>query len=298
MKRLKALSMFIAVFVSLAIPCVLFARDINPIVSSEWLDQSLSNPKLVMVDIRKVEEYKAGHVPGAINVFYNIWAPKKGELRNELPADDDLRDILSSNGIGIDSLITVVGKTDTMSDRFDSSRVAWTLLYAGVPNVAILDGGFNKWTAEGRKTSTDAVKPKEKSFKGKFNKAMFVNRDYLLSHLDKALIVDVREPDFYNGTKKLDFVSRMGHIKGAVNLPSSQLFTKDGTYKDKNAISDLLSKIIGNDMDREMILYCDTGKVATAYGFLLKEMFGYKNVKLYDGSSEEWTKDSNVPMEP
>jgi len=54
------------------------ARDIDPIVSTDWLQKNLKNQELVIVDLRKVEEYKAGHIPGAVNVFYGSWAIKKG----------------------------------------------------------------------------------------------------------------------------------------------------------------------------------------------------------------------------
>ena len=131
MRKLKMMTMLL-VLLALVLPLSVFARDIEPIVSTDWLEKNLSNPKLIVVDIRKPEEYKAGHISGAINVFYNSWAVKKGALDNQLPSDDDLKDLLSASGIQPDSLVVVAGLTETGPDRVNSTRVGWTLKYAGV----------------------------------------------------------------------------------------------------------------------------------------------------------------------
>ncbi len=286
------------VLLSLAFAITAMARETAPAVSVEWLEKNLTNPKVVVIDIRKVEDYKAGHIPGSINVFYNTWAPGKGDLKNELPADDDLKDILSANGIAADSLVVVAGKNDTPSDRFDMSRVAMTLVYAGVANASVLDGGFNKWAADGKKTETEVVKPKAKAYKGKFNKGLFIKKDEFSKKIGASVIVDVREPAFFTGEKKLDFVAREGHIKGAVNLPAgSQLFKQDGTYKDAADLKAYAAQVLGEDTAQEILLYCDTGKVATGWWLQLTQALGYTNVKVYDGSSQEWAADQSLPME-
>ncbi len=298
MIKKRALCSFILIFFALTIPFVLSARDVNPIVSTDWLEKNLSNPKVIAVDIRKVEDYKTGHIPNAVNVIYGSWAIMKGGLRNELPPTDDLLDVISSAGIGADSIVVVVGKTDTIPDRTDISRVAWTLKYAGIENVAILDGGYNKWIADKKAVSTDPVKPKLKSYQGKMNEGLFVKKDYVMNSIGKVTLVDVREPDFYQGNKKMDFVAKPGRIKGAVNLPTSQAFTKDGTFKSKEELAGLAAAAVGKDTSREIIIYCDTGKVCTTWAFIMTELLGYKNVKDYDGSTEEWMKDPNAPIEP
>jgi thiosulfate/3-mercaptopyruvate sulfurtransferase len=297
MRHLKLFTLMIVAF-SLLVPAAVMARGIEPVVSVEWLEKNLTTPNLVVVDIRKVEEYNAGHIPGAINIFYNILAPGKNNMRNELPADDDLRDVLSAAGITADSLVVFAGVNDTPSDRFSMTRAAMTFFYAGVPNVAVLDGGTTKWAADGKALSTDAVKPKPKDYKGKFNKGIFLNKDAFAGKVGTALVVDVREPAFFNGEKKLEFVARTGHIKGAVNLPAgSLLFSEAGTYKPMADLKALAVKVLGEDLGKEIVLYCDTGKVATGWWLPITQAFGYTDVKVYDGSSEEWSADPNLPME-
>ena len=105
--------------VLLFLPAVAFAAD--TIVSADWLQANLS--KVTIVDIRKVEDYNSGHVPGAINVFYGVWAIQKAGLLNELPADDDLRDILSAAAIEPATNVVVVGSTAILSEK--SNIPAW-----------------------------------------------------------------------------------------------------------------------------------------------------------------------------
>jgi thiosulfate/3-mercaptopyruvate sulfurtransferase len=287
--------MFIIV---LLLPLTAMARGIDPLVSTEWLQKNLNDPKIVIVDVRKVEDYKAGHIPGAVNVFYGSWAIKKGDLLNELPPIDDLADIIGSAGIDKNSLVVIVGKTEKVPDQFDMTRVAWTLEYVGVPNVAILNGGQNQWTKENKPLSQDMVKAKAKPFKAAITKNLFVDKAFVLDKIGKTTIVDTRGQAFYEGKEKLAFVPKLGRIKGAVNLPVGQLYAPEGLYKDKAALAALAKKAVGNDLNKELLLYCDTGKTATSWAFIMTEMLGYKDVKVYDGSSMEWLADPNAPTEP
>jgi|WetSurMetagenome_2_1015567.scaffolds.fasta_scaffold43415_2 thiosulfate/3-mercaptopyruvate sulfurtransferase len=297
MKRVLLATMFAVTFLgALMVPSLLHARDVAPIVSTDWLEKNVSNPKVKIVDIRKVEEYKEGHVANAVNVFYNTWAIKKKDLDNELPEDDDLADIIGSVGITTDSWVVIVGKADTATDQVNLTRVGWTLKYAGVENVAILDGAYNKWVADKKPVSMEAVKPQSADFKPKWNKQIVVTKDYVLSAIGKSGIIDTRMPDFYFGVSKLDFVARAGHIKSAVSLPSPWIFTKEGAFKGKDDLEAMAAGVIGMDKSKELVIYCDTGRLCSGWWWVLSEILSYKNVKAYDGSSQDWAKDASVPM--
>ncbi|HQP29852.1 MAG TPA: rhodanese-like domain-containing protein [Deltaproteobacteria bacterium] len=308
MKRLAVWkTLLVVLFISF--PSAVLAQGLSPILSTEELSKSLKDPTVIVIDIRKVEDYKAGHIPGAIGIFYNNWAPGSGGLQNEMPADDDLIDLLSDNGIQPGSRVVVYGTTGTGPDRVNVTRVAWALKYAGVQNVSVLSGGFEKWSIrEKRELSTEVAKPKSKDYKGTFNKGLLAGKDYVKSQIGKATIVDVREPAFFSGEQKLPFVAKAGRIKGALNLPTMQVFDKYPpgehmeqccwTYKDVAALKNMATGVVGNDLNKEIIVYCDSGRVASAWWFILSEVLGYKNVKNYDGSMEEWTKDEAAPIEP
>ena len=291
-KKMKLITGLLALL--MVVPAVALAAE--TVVSPAWLQSNLS--KVTVVDIRKVEDYNAGHIPGAINVFYGVWAIQKAGLLNELPADDDLRDILSAAGIEPSTNVVVAGSVDNIGERANITRVAWTLKYAGVVNVAILNGGLNAWVSASMPVSRETVKPKAKPYRGAFNKAILVNKAQAVAALGKAIVVDTREPDFFSGAKKLDFVARPGHLKGAVNLPSAQAFNADGTYKPMADIEAMAKKVVGDDKAKEIIVYCDSGRVASIWWYLLSQSMGYTNVKLYDGSAQDFAKDSSVPLEP
>lgn len=286
------------VLVLILLPAVVMAQIAGPIVSVSDLEKNLTNPKVVVVDVRKLEEYKTGHIPGAVNVAYGSWAIKKGDLLNELPPVADLVEVIGNAGIDKDSIVVIVGKTDKVPDQFDMSRVAWTLKYLGVPNVAILSGGQNQWVKENKPLSQDMVRVKAKPFKASITSKLYVNKAYVIDQLGTALIVDTRAPAFYEAKEKLPFVPKLGRIKGAVNLPVGQLYTPEGLYKDKEALAALAQKVVGSDLSKEIIVYCDTGKTCTAWALIMTDMLGYQNVKVYDGSTMEWLADPAAPSEP
>ena len=123
-------------------------------------------------------------------------------------------------------------------------------------------------------------------------------KDGVKAAIGKETIVDVREPDFYEGKKKLDFVERAGRIKSALNLPSMAAYNPNGTFKSKKELADMAAKFVGSDLNKNIIVYCDTGRLASVWAYLLKDVLGYKNVRMYDGSSEEWMADPTAPIEP
>jgi len=297
MKRIGLLKASWIVFSVMIFPLTVSGRDVPAVISSDWLEKNLHSPKLVILDVRKVEYYREGHVPGAVNIFYRAWSFKKAGLNAEIPDMDDLFDLVGSTGITPDAHVIIVGKPNTWQERVHMARVACTLQYAGVENVAILDGGHDKWARERKALSRETVHPKPAVFKGQINRSIFVDKDYIQKNLTKILLVDVREPAFYLGQKKADVAARAGRIPGAVNLPTSWMFSNGGTFKTKEKLAALASGVVGKDPDKEMITYCDTGTCCPTWYFILKEVLGYKRVYLYDGSIEEWTADPEAPIQ-
>lgn len=278
------------------VPAAAFARDIAPVVGTDWLEQNLARPALRVVDIRKVEEYKEGHVPGAVNVFYGTWAVKRNGLDNELPGEDDLADAIGNAGISPSSSVVVVGRVDSVTDQVNLTRVAWTLAYAGIENVAILDGGFAKWAAEKRPVSTERPAVKAATVDLAWRRQLHASKALLLERRGQAVLVDTRMPEFFFGLAKLPFVDTPGRVAGAVSLPSAWVFTKEGTFRPVDELRAMAEGVVGTDRSREIITYCDTGRLATGWWFVLSQVLGFADVKMYDGSSQEFAKDPSVPL--
>jgi thiosulfate/3-mercaptopyruvate sulfurtransferase len=295
MKKL-CLSSLLLLFLTLLLLSQVHAHDIDPIVSTEWLAANLNNPQVVAIDIRKIEDYREGHIPGAVSAYYGMWTTMEEGKHTELLQKDDLFDAIGDSGIAADSIVVIICKTYHCFYQVMAPRVLCTLQYAGLENVSILDGGHEKWVREKRPLSIEPVKAKKTIYKGKLNKELHVEKDYVVSRFGKATFVDVREPVLFSGIKKQEFIGKAGHIPGAVNLPAEAAYTKLGTFKKKEDLEILAVAAVGKDKSKEIITYCDAGKCCPTWAFILTHVLGYKNVKLYDGSFEEWVKDPSLPV--
>lgn len=280
----------------LALPAAAAALELPKVVSPEWLEKNAGDPALRIVDIRKPEEYKAGHVPGSVNVFYGSWAVTRNKLDNQLPEDEDLADLLKGAAIEPSTAVVIVNKVDAVPDQVNQTRVAWTLAYAGVNKVGILDGGFNKWAADKKPVSTDDVKVAPAKAEPKHRKGIQIAKDEVSKKLGKVVLLDTRTPDYFFGIVKVPMAAREGRLPASVNLPSAWLFTKEGGFRPVAELQAIAEGVVGKDKSAEIITYCDTGRLASGWWFVLSEVLGYQNVRLYDGSTQEWTADPSAPM--
>lgn len=281
---------------------------IDPIVSTDWLEGNLGVEDLVILDIRTPDQYAAGHIPGAINSHEANWYlfPPDSVLSMQLPAVEDLFTTIGNAGITADSLVVIVHAASgpiplVFYGLAVANRVADTLIYAGVKNVAILNGGYDKWVAEGKALDTVPVKPTPVTYTGKVDEEMFVSKDYVTRKMKRATILDGRDPEYYFGVDKEPFYTRPGHIPGATSLPAPYFWTLEGTYyvyRDTALLKEMASGAVGGQslFPKEIIVYCGVGGYASTLWFVLSEVAGYKNVKIFDGAAEEWTADAMAPV--
>ena len=290
------------------------SEEFSPIVSTDWLEDNLDDPDLVILDVRNPDEYGPGHIPGAVNSPEWMWyinPPFGPDLPwMELPAPEDLIATIGATGITGDSLVVIVSRAvdsllygPAVYALAGATRVAVTLIYAGVENVAILDGGHDKWVADGGAVSTDPFTPTPVTYEGEVNEAMFVTMDYVEERIGRiwsSKIVDGRDVDVYFGVTQEPWTLAAGHIPSATSLPIPWHWTFTdgiGTYKDAAVLGDMASGVVGNYFPpREIIAYCGVGGYASTLYFVLSEVLGYENVKIYDGSAQEWTADPEAPV--
>ena len=297
MEKIFSFKAVLMIFLIWILSTPVLAQDLPAIVSADWLEANLKNPRLIILDVRKVEDYRECHIPNAVNLYYGAWAYKKGELYTEVPDPDDLDDTIGSTGVGWDSWVVIVGKMNTLKEVYQNYRVACTLRYAGLDNVSLLDGGMNKWIRDKKPLSMDVVRAKEKLFKGKYKKDHFADKEYVQNRMGKIVLLDVREADIFTGKRKLDCITKLGHIPGAVNLSTSCAFNNDGTLKNKEVLTALVEAAVGKDRSTEIVTYCDVGQCCPVWKYLMKRVLGYKNVRIYDGAMQEWTLDPDAPVE-
>jgi len=274
-------------------------RSIEPIVSTEWLAARLGALDLVVIDIRFAEDYEAGHIPGAVSVPFGLvsaWSDS-GEFLMELPADEDLFKVIGDCGIGPDSTVVIVGRLEKPPGPpyplADAVRVAVTLMYAGISNVAVLAGAYPKWAREGREVTTEAPVTAPRPYFAATAPGMFVTTEYVKDRIGKAVLVDSRDPDQYFGVSIDPFVDMRGHIPTARSLPLIWVWEPDGTYRASDVIAGMAAGVIGEDKDQEVIAYCGVGGYASTWWFLLTQLLGYTDVKIYHGSMEAWAAGKN-----
>jgi thiosulfate/3-mercaptopyruvate sulfurtransferase len=293
--RMTKMRLFYSVaLVFLASPAI--SRDIPPFVSTDWLEQNLSSPGLLIIDVRSAAEYRKSHIPGSFNSSANAWAVDKNGLLRELPADRELLDLLGSLGIGEDSKVVAVGRGATDFDRADAIRVAWTILISGVRNVSVLDGGFSKWLKDKKAATGDPSIPTPGGYKKKINDAAVVSKNFVQSKIGKSVILDARTPEIYFGIETESWAQKPGHIESAINLPFPWIFTKEGILRTQSELGSMASAVVGSGKSKEYIVYCGVGSYAAAWSYIMTELLGYTDVKVYDGSMQEWIIDPAGPV--
>ena len=296
MKRSILSKLLAFLLLVLLLPATGLAREIAPIVSTDWLIANLKNPKLIILDIRRVEDYREGHIPGALSAFYGAWAYLKDGMYSSLPEKDDIDDTVGYFGIDFDNWIVVVGCMDTPRLSYQSARVACTLQYAGIKNVALLDGGINKWLSEKKPLSAKVEKRKAKNFTGKYSGEKFATKDYIKENLGKLILLDTREREFFTGEKKMDCVPKSGHIPGAFNMPTSCAFNDDKTFRTKEELAVIVEAAAGKDRSAAIVTYCDIGQCCPTWAYLMTQVLGYTNVRLYENAMQGWAQDADAPV--
>jgi thiosulfate/3-mercaptopyruvate sulfurtransferase len=317
---LVALSMMIAQAGSCFNGFMWCPRIVPAIVSTNWLNWNLNRINLIVLDVRSPDAYNAGHIPGAINVVESNWYINDPFTVPfdipwmEMPPDAELIALIGGAGIQYNSIVVVVGSTSglllpelplALYSTAGITRVAMTLLYGGVRNVAVLDGGYEKWVIDGKPTSTDPVTPTPVAYVGKIDKNMVVSLAYVDSKIGKSTIVDARDEVVYNCIVQEPWATQPGHIPTAKNLPTPSLWNihvdDQGnaayiTYKDFCTLNSMVSSKIGWNRFKEIIIYCGVGGYESTAHFVISEFLGYLNVKMYDGSAQEWTH-AGMPVE-
>jgi thiosulfate/3-mercaptopyruvate sulfurtransferase len=280
----------------LATSTVFAAGNVQPLVSTQWVADNMKSVKII--DVSK-KGYAKGHIPGAVQIKWGseVFAPETDHMVLGLA---EIERVMSKMGMTPDDHIVLY---DGDGKPHHVMRVYWTLKYWNFPKVSVMDGGIELWKKQNRPVTTDATKVKRVDVEVKYPpntkiRAMYSpDITYALAS-GKAVIVDSRPEDFYDGeVYSLGKWVRSGHITGAVNVPTLDSLNEDKTFK---SVADLKAMYAeeGVTGDKDIITYCDTGVLGAHSWFVLQELLGYKNVKLYDGSIREYGNMFDTPMEP
>jgi thiosulfate/3-mercaptopyruvate sulfurtransferase len=269
------------------------AKDSNPLlVTTAWLSEHLKDPNLVVITVGQKSVYDAGHIPGAPLVEMSAISVTSPGATLELPPVDKLKSAFEDLGVSSNSRVIICFLANYVSP---STRVYFTLDYLGLgAQTSMLDGGFDAWKGEGRAVSTEAPQVTRGSITPHPRPDLIVDAAWLSSNLNKPkiAIVDARTPEFYTGASA-GRMPRAGHIPSAVNVPFNTLADAANKFKDSPTLSKMLADA-GIKQGDKIVSYCHIGQQATVVYFVAK-ILGY-DARLYDGSFEDWSKRSELPV--
>lgn len=276
----------------------------NILISPSQLEKMTESLPTVIIDTRAPDIYAAGHIPGAINLhdIFTFLATSSKEGLEELR--DKFAEAFGAAGLSGQEVAVIY--EDSMNTGFGQSCRGYFLLeFLGYPKAAILHGGYQAWLAEDLPTSTEVKTPEAKTFPvDEAAASVMLTQEDMLAVLDKPDIVklDVRDVDEWVGSSSspygIDFCPRKGRIPGAVWLEWYRMM-KPGeevpVFKSKEELQAECATV-GINPESTVYLYCFKGARASNTFVALKEA-GVKDVRLYFGSWNEWSRDPALPIE-
>jgi len=260
------------------------------LVSTQWLEDNLGAPGLVVVESDEdVLLYDVSHIPGAVKIDWHT------DLNQPVVRDylqgPEFADLARRSGIKRDSTVVIYGD----ASNWWASYALWVFKLFGHPDVRLLDGGREKWIAEGRPVTNDApvVEPTEYPVIARDDVTDRAFRDEVLAHIGKPMI-DVRSPQEYNGERThmpnypQEGALRGGHIPGAHSVPWARAANEDKTFKTRAELEAIYQDEKGLNVGDDVVAYCRIGERSSHTWFVLKYLLGFTKVRNYDGSWTEW----------
>ena len=274
------------------------------LVEPDWLEARLDNRDLTVIDCSWYipeadkdarKEFESGHIPGARFFDLDAASDAASPYANMLPSAEQFAQVVGALGIGPDTRVVVYDSS------YVSARVWWMFRHFGHRQVAVLDGGMKRWSAEGHPLETGSPRVVEPaSFAAKpATEGVAGYRDVLAAIEDgSATVLDARTKERFTGELPSGYPGVAGgHMPGAINLSWGNLIPQRGdfTFLDPDRVAELMQQF-GVDPDKPVIATCGSGVTAAILYFQLARL-GRRDVSLYDGSWHEWGQRDDLPKE-
>ncbi len=271
------------------------------IVSPSWLAAHLNDQNLVLLHVGDKAEYQKEHIAGAQYIALQDVASHDmttGALMLELLPLAQLQEAFESRGISNSSRVIVYFGRNTITP---ATRILWTLAYLGLDDrVSLLDGGMPAWRASGQSfiaaLTAEVKTPARGKLAPQVHPEFFADAKWVTEHLHQPAVsvVDSRLAPDYAGAETARSTGRRGHIPGAGSLPIESLIDENTRLKDVSALKDLF-KDAGVKPGSQVVSYCYIGQRATLT-WLVARLLGY-DARMYDGSWDEWSKRTELPID-
>ncbi|MGY3450876.1 sulfurtransferase [Bradyrhizobium sp. USDA 4353] len=274
----------------------------DALVSSEWLAQHLADPGIKILDctwhhpstnLDGRTQYRGRHLPGSVHFDIDQVADKSNPLPHMLPTAEDFAHKIGLLGISNADRVIVY---DRHYGGSAAGRVWWMFRVFGHDNVALLDGGFGKWTKEKQPAEMTPVRPEPASFTTSFRPELVATSAQVQGALQSgAQLVDARGPGKFDGTQADVFsFKRQGHIPGAINLPWADLVDPDtGVLLPPDALVARFAAA-GVDLAKPIVTTCASGIISCMLALALYRL-GVPTVAVHDGAWAEWSQLDDTP---
>jgi thiosulfate/3-mercaptopyruvate sulfurtransferase len=267
----------------------------QPLVTTAWLADNLDHVRIADATLLDgtlgrdaVAEYGAAHIPGAVFLDLANLRDTASSLPNMLPDAKTAAAHLSRLGLGDGARIVLYDDSPWRT----AARAWWLLKSFGIGDVAILDGGLDKWRAEGRELVSGTKQAAPLPATPDFNPARLRTLGQMQANVASGgeQVLDARSPARFSGTEDDPHGAAPGHIPNSHNLHYARLFNPDGTYKQGDA---LRAEFAGIDLDAPIVATCGSGVTGATIAFAL-HLLG-REAALYDGSWSEWGGHPDTP---
>ena len=288
----------LTVIAGLMITGIANATSIGPIIGSFELIDLLEAEHATVLEIRSDKKaYLDQHIPGSVHIPY---AEFRGPDNNpgKVPDVTQLANVLGARGIDTNKTVVIVHDGVTPTDFGAAARVYWTLKSVGFGSLAILNGGFRGYQKDGFEIASGGTDIDRTSPILGFDPAWYADTaevERQVSGQGRARLLDARSDDFYAGKAWHDSAARPGILPGADQFSFESFFDKNTPLLKHS--DELQTIVTANQLDQAgTISYCNTGHWAATNWFVLSEVVGIKDMKLYAESMVEWSA-LNKPME-
>jgi len=279
------------------------------LVETDWLAERLGAPGVVVLDgtthlmppppmpynvVSGRADFETGHIPGAqfVDIDTELSDPDQAAgLHFMLPSAAQFAAAMGRHGIGNDSFVVCYAA----ANHWWATRLWWTLRVFGHDNAAVLNGGFQKWKAEGRTIETGAGRPrKPAAFTPRFRPELVADKHDVLAAIgaDDVCTLNALRPEQHAGTGGTVY-GRLGHIAGSINVPAVNVVDANNVFRPLDELRRQFAEPLAKP---KVITYCGGGIAATSTTLVLT-MLGHPDVRVYDASMSEWAPDDSLPME-
>jgi thiosulfate/3-mercaptopyruvate sulfurtransferase len=288
----------------LALICALlapFAVAAQPLVTPDALAARLGEPSLRIVDIRPREgeptavSYARDHIAGAQSAPYARWRGPK-DNPGALPAADKLTALVRGLGIDATTPVVVVYEGVDSTEFGAAARVYWTLKAAGLAQLSMLNGGMVAWRAAGLPVTTAVAAVAPSSFSVQWNPRIIATQNDVAQAAGRAQLVDARPAAYFWGQTKHAAAKAPGTLVGAKNVAHDVWFIDDSAALQSRTDIQRIAAAQGIDTTQPTVSFCNTGHWAATNWFVLSEVLGQRDVKLYPESMVGWSQ-AGLPMD-